>query len=134
MQTEIYFTNLLLNLADLKMPVAIVTGGNKGIGLGGVRKIKCSLISAQRHNTPPNSGTKYLYPAHSWNCHGRSFAFWLHFHSVIFRSQLYLVISDLLHVWISIFGICHSYHYLLGDNNIALLFPPMCRGKFYTTF
>ena len=37
MQTEIYFTNL----ADLKMPVAIVTGGNKGIGLGVVRNIKC---------------------------------------------------------------------------------------------
>ena len=45
MQTEIYFTNLLLNLADLKMPVAIVTGGNKGIGLGVVRNIKCSFKS-----------------------------------------------------------------------------------------
>ena len=41
MQTEIYFTNL----ADLKMPVAIVTGGNKGIGLGVVRNIKCSFKS-----------------------------------------------------------------------------------------
>ena len=45
MQTEIYFTNLMLNLADLKMPVAIVTGGNKGIGLGVVRNIKCSFKS-----------------------------------------------------------------------------------------
>ena len=36
MQTEIYFTKL----ADLKMPVAIVTGGNKGIGLGVVRDIE----------------------------------------------------------------------------------------------
>ena len=41
MQTEIYFTKL----ADLKMPVAIVTGGNKGIGLGVVRNIKCSFKS-----------------------------------------------------------------------------------------
>ena len=87
--------------------------------------------SSNKSNSAPNSWAKCLYTTHSWNCHGRSFTFWLHFHSVIFRSQLYLVISDLLHVWISIFGICHSYHYLLGDNNIALLFPPMCRGKFH---
>ena len=40
-----YISPTLLNLADLKMPVAIVTGGNKGIGLGVVRNIKCSFKS-----------------------------------------------------------------------------------------
>ena len=30
--------SISFNLPDLKMPVAIVTGGNKGIGLGVVRK------------------------------------------------------------------------------------------------
>ena len=34
----------MLNFPDLKMPVAIVTGGNKGIGLGVVSKILLFII------------------------------------------------------------------------------------------
>ena len=40
-----------------------------------------------------------------------------------------MVISDLLHVWIPIFGLCHSNHHLLGNYNLAMLLSPVCRGK-----
>ena len=42
----------MLNLPDLKMPVAIVTGGNKGIGLGVVR-ICTHLSSSTMCSTLP---------------------------------------------------------------------------------
>ena len=42
----------MLNLPDLKMPVAIVTGGNKGIGLGVVR-IWIHLSSSTMCSTVP---------------------------------------------------------------------------------
>ena len=78
---------------------------------------------------PADPRTKYLYTTHPRDRHGRGSTLWVYFHSAVFCLELNLVVPDLLHVWISLFGLCHSDHYLLRDYHLIMLFPPMRRGK-----
>ena len=86
---------------------------------------------SDQSDSEANPGTKYLYPTYSWNCHGRCLAFWMYIYSIIFCFEFNLVITNLLYVWIFVFGICHFDYYLLRDNHFALLFSSLCWSKYH---
>jgi hypothetical protein len=46
-----------------------------------------------------------------------------------FKFHCLQVKSDVLHVWISVPCVHHTCHHLLGNNDLAVLLPFVCRGK-----
>ena len=59
-------------------------------------------------NTTTNSRPKLLHTTYTGNCNGWNIAVWMHLHSALFRSQLYLVLTDILYVWILIPRVSYS--------------------------
>lgn len=117
--------------------------------------------SEDKPDPSPDSWAVILHKAHSWNCYGWNFAFWLYLHPALLYSQQYLVRKivfleqsvspvsvrashllpfvlqvspDVLHVRLPVFGFHYFGHHLLGGNNSALLLPPVCRGTSMFTF
>lgn len=84
--------------------------------------------SAYQSNSTSNTRSVNLHATYSRHCYGRRSAVRLHLHTAVLYTKFAVVKSDVLHVWISLSRISHTYHHLLGDNNLALLFPSM-RGR-----
>lgn len=79
-------------------------------------------------NTSPDTRSINLHTTNSRHRYGRRSAIWLHLHPVVLHSELTVVQSDVLYVWIPLSGVSHTDHNLFGDNNLAVLFPFMRRG------
>ena len=57
-------------------------------------------FSPNQSHPAPCSRTSVLHATHSGYYNGRHSTVWLHFYPTLFHSQLHLVASNLLHVWL----------------------------------
>ena len=90
----------------------------------------CNGTSSENEpNTKTNSWPKFLHTTNTRNSNGGNSSLWMHLHTTLLRSQLHLVVSDLLYVWILIPRVSYSDHNMFWNDHFALLFPPMRWGK-----